>query len=60
MTKQGKTKPINREELEKIELRRDGQNADRFRAFAKAVIEVPRDEILRREEQEQKTKKKGR
>ncbi|MEP7076042.1 MAG: hypothetical protein ABI878_09535 [Acidobacteriota bacterium] len=52
----GKTKPINVEELNKIEIKMDGKNGERFEVFTRRIISVPKVEIDRREAAEKKAK----
>ncbi len=54
----GKTKPISRTELKKIELIEDGRQGQRFETMLRKVVSVPREEILRREAAEKKVKEK--
>ena len=51
-----KTTPINLKEIEKIEIKTDGKNAERFETFTRKVISVPKAEIDRREATEKKAK----
>ena len=54
---------MNIEELKKIELKKDGDRAERFRELAKHVVNVPKEELDRREaayKKERQKKKKGR
>lgn len=54
---------MNTEELEKIEIKKDGKNAERFESLLRTVVNVPREEIQKREamyQKQQKAKKKSR
>ena len=41
-----------------IEMKDDGKDAERFQSLLKAVVNVPKDEIKKAEEQQKKAKKK--
>lgn len=42
-----------------IEMKNDGKDLERFQTLLKKVVNVPKDEIRKREEQRKKTKKKS-
>ena len=52
---QGKTKPISLEEINKIEMRNDGKDFQRFNDLLKQVISVPKKDI---DEQEKQSREK--
>lgn len=50
-----KPKPMNVNELEKIELCSDGRNAERFEALTRKIVTVPKKEIEEREKKAAKS-----
>lgn len=50
---------MNATELEKIEIKTDGENAERFRSILKTVVNVPKEEIRKREDKAKKKAKKS-
>lgn len=50
------TKPISIEEINKIEMRNDGKDAQRFNNLLRKVVSVPKDVIDKRIEQERDEK----
>lgn len=56
---QGTTKPISLEEINKIEMKNDGKDSERFGNLLRKVVTVPKKEIEAREKKS-KTKEKPR
>lgn len=49
---------MNKKELEKIEMKNDGKDFERFQALARKVVNVPKEAIKKRAtEQKEKAKK---
>ena len=51
------TKPAYRE-IKKIEMKNDGKDAERFGTLVRKVVNVPKEDIKKREELEKKAKRK--
>lgn len=52
-------KVMNKKELEKIEMKNDGKDFERFQELARKVVNVPKEELKKREQDYRDRKRKA-
>lgn len=50
---------MNKKELEKIEMKNDGKDFERFQELARKVVNVPKEELKKREQDYRDRKRKA-